>query len=66
MEEILIRELAIKDIEAISAIYSGIIQKPVKPDFKELIQTACGTQRKTCALLPRSMGRSLASWSATF
>ena len=38
MDNIIIRELTIKDVEAISEIYSGIIQKPVKPDFKELIQ----------------------------
>ena len=38
MENIIIRELTSQDVEPISDIYSGIIQEPVKPDFKELIQ----------------------------
>jgi len=48
VEEILIRELAIKDIETISEIYSGIIQKPVKPDFKELIQRHAEREEDLC------------------
>ncbi len=48
MEDILIRELAIKDVEEISDIYSGIIQKPVKPDFKELIQRHAERKEDLC------------------
>ena len=48
MEDILIRELAIKDVEEISNIYSGIIQKPVKPDFKELIQRHAERKEDLC------------------
>lgn len=48
MEDILIRELAIKDVEEISDIYSGIIQKPVKPDFKELIQRHAKRKEDLC------------------
>ncbi len=48
MEDILIRELAIKDVEEISDIYSGIIQKPVNPDFKELIQRHAERKEDLC------------------
>ena len=48
MEDILIRELAIKDVEEISDIYSGIIQKPVKLDFKELIQRHAERKEDLC------------------
>ena len=48
MEDILIRELAIKDVEEISDIYSGIIQKPVKSDFKELIQRHAERKEDLC------------------
>jgi ribosomal protein S18 acetylase RimI-like enzyme len=48
VEDILIRELAIKDVEEISDIYSGIIQKPVKPDFKELIQRHAERKEDLC------------------
>ena len=48
MEDIIIRELVIGDIEAISEIYSGIIQNPVKPDFKELIQRHAERKEDLC------------------
>lgn len=48
MEDILIRELAIKDVEEISDIYSGIIQKSVNPDFKELIQRHAERKEDLC------------------
>ncbi|MBW2298404.1 MAG: GNAT family N-acetyltransferase [Deltaproteobacteria bacterium] len=48
MKDILIRELEIKDVEEISAIYSGIIQKPVKPDFKQLIQRHAERKEDLC------------------
>ena len=48
MEDIIIRELVIGDIEAISEIYSGIIQDPVKPDFKELIQRHAERKEDLC------------------
>jgi len=48
VEDILIRELAIKDVEEISDIYSGIIQKPVKSDFKELIQRHAERKEDLC------------------
>lgn len=48
MEDIIIRELAIDDIDAISEIYSGIIQKPVKQDFKELIQRHAEHKEDLC------------------
>ena len=48
MEDIIIRELGIKDVEAISEIYSGIIQNPVKPDFKELIQRHAERKEDLC------------------
>jgi len=48
VKDILIRELEIKDVEEISAIYSGIIQKPVKPDFKQLIQRHAERKEDLC------------------
>jgi ribosomal protein S18 acetylase RimI-like enzyme len=48
VDNIIIRELAIKDVEAISDIYSGIIQKTVKPDFKELIQRHAEREEDLC------------------
>ena len=45
MKDILIRELEIKDVEEISAIYSGIIQKPVKPRRNPLIHVHLGYER---------------------
>ena len=48
MEDIIIRELVIGDIDAISEIYSGIIQNPVKPDFKELIQRHAERKEDLC------------------
>ncbi len=48
MKDILIRELEIKDVEEISAIYSGIIQKPVKSDFKQLIQRHAERKEDLC------------------
>jgi ribosomal protein S18 acetylase RimI-like enzyme len=48
VDNIIIRELTIKDVEAISEIYSGIIQKPVKPDFKELIQRHAEREEDLC------------------
>lgn len=48
MDNIIIRELTIKDVESISEIYSGIIQKPVKPDFKELIQRHAEREEDLC------------------
>jgi len=48
VDNIIIRELTIKDVESISEIYSGIIQKPVKPDFKELIQRHAEREEDLC------------------
>jgi len=48
VKDIIIRELVIGDIEAISEIYSGIIQTPVKPDFKELIQRHAEREEDLC------------------
>ena len=48
MEDLLIRELEIKDVEEISDIYGGIIQKPVKPDFKQLIQRHAERKEDLC------------------
>lgn len=48
MEDIIIRELAINDVEAISEIYGGIIQEPVKPDFKQLIQRHAESKEDLC------------------
>ena len=48
MENILIRELEKKDVDEISEIYSGIIQKPVKPDFKRLIQRHAERKEDLC------------------
>jgi len=48
VKDIIIRELVIGDIEAISEIYSGIIQTPVKPDFKELIQRHAEREDDLC------------------
>ena len=48
MEDIRIRELEIKDIEEISDIYGGIIQKPVNPDFKALIRRHAEHKEDLC------------------
>jgi ribosomal protein S18 acetylase RimI-like enzyme len=48
VEDIIIRELGIKDVEAISEIYGGIIQEPVKPDFKQLIQRHAESKDDLC------------------
>jgi len=48
VENIIIRELDKKDVEEISEIYSGIIQKQVKPDFKRLIERHAESKGDLC------------------
>jgi len=48
VEDLLIRELEIKDVDEISDIYGDIIQKPVKPDFKKLIQRHAERNEDLC------------------
>jgi len=48
VKDILIRELEKKDVEEISEIYGGIIQKPVNPDFKKLIQRHAERKEDLC------------------
>jgi ribosomal protein S18 acetylase RimI-like enzyme len=48
VDNIIIRELTSEDVEPISDIYSGITQKPVKPDFKALIQRHAEREEDLC------------------
>lgn len=48
MENITIREMITEDVDQISAIYGGIIQKPVHPDFNRLIEKHANSEEDVC------------------
>lgn len=48
MENITLREMKKEDAGAISAIYGGIIQKPVHPDFNGLIEQHAQRDEDIC------------------
>ena len=48
MENITIREMITEDVDQISAIYGGIIQKPVHPDFDRLIERHANSEEDVC------------------
>ena len=48
MENITIREMSTKDVDQISAIYGGIIQKTVHPDFDRLIERHANSEEDVC------------------
>ncbi len=48
MENITIRKMIKKDVAEISAIYGGIIQKPVHPDFNDLIEQHAQRDEDIC------------------
>lgn len=54
MDKITIREMAIKDVDEICGIYSGIIQKPVHPDFNDLILRHAQRKKDICLVAERN------------
>jgi ribosomal protein S18 acetylase RimI-like enzyme len=48
VENITIREMITEDVDQISAIYGGIIQKPVHPDFDRLIEKHANSEEDVC------------------
>ena len=48
MKNITIRKLIKEDVDQISAIYGGIIQKPVHPDFDKLIEKHAQRDEDIC------------------
>ena len=48
MENITIREMITEDVDQISAIYGGIIQKSVHPDFDRLIEKHANSEEDVC------------------
>jgi ribosomal protein S18 acetylase RimI-like enzyme len=48
VENITIREMITEDVDQISAIYGGIIQKPVHPDFDRLIERHANSEEDVC------------------
>ena len=53
MDKIIIREMAIKDVDEICEIYSEIIQKPVHPDFNDLIVRHAQRENDICLVAER-------------
>jgi len=48
VKNITIRKLIKEDVHEISAIYGGIIQKPVHPDFSKLIEKHAQSEEDVC------------------
>ncbi len=48
MENVLIRELKASDADEISEIFEAITQKPVSPDFKQLIEQHAARKEDAC------------------
>ena len=48
VENITIREMIAEDVDQISAIYGGIIQKPVHSDFDKLIKKHANSEQDVC------------------
>jgi N-acetylglutamate synthase-like GNAT family acetyltransferase len=53
VDEIIVREMDIKDVDEICEIYSGIIQKPVHPDFNDLIVRHAKRKKDICLVAER-------------
>ena len=54
MDKIIIRKMAIKDVDEIREIYNDIIQKPVHPDFNDLIIRHAQREKDICLVAERN------------
>ncbi len=54
MNKIIIRKMAITDVDEICEIYSGIIQKPAHPDFNDLIKKHAQRENDACLVAERN------------
>jgi len=54
VEKIIIRKMATNDVDDICEIYSGIIRKPVHPDFSDLIIQHAQREKDICLVAERN------------
>jgi ribosomal protein S18 acetylase RimI-like enzyme len=54
LDKISIRKMAISDVDEICEIYSGIVRKPVNPDFHDLIVKHAKREKDQCLVAVRN------------